>query len=127
MDKTSNNHDIPPIENLLLGGVIFTKDLFIETINEIQKQHDNDRKCSEAFKVILPNDHTSNYDNHWLQNQLIKVLQIAMNDNHENSWIEYYLWELDFGRKWKEGSIKVNSKNFKLQNVHDLWDILNII
>lgn len=106
--------------------VVFTKDMFIKAIHEIEKQYNHDRKCSDAFKVLLPNDYTSNYDNHWLQNQLIEILQIAMNDNHKDSWIEYYLWELDFGRKWKKDSVKVKGKNFKLQNAYDLWDLLNL-
>lgn len=126
MEKVSNKHQTATDSYTMLGNVVFSKELFVETINEIEKQHRHDSKCSEAFKVILPNDYTSNYDNHWLQNQLVKVLQIAMNDNHKDSWIEYYMWELDFGRKWKKDSVKVKGKNFKLQNAYDLWDLLNL-
>ncbi len=104
----------------------FTKKLFIETINEIEKQYNHDHKCSSAFRVILPNDYTTCYDNHWLQNQLVKLLQIAMNDNHEHSWIEYYLWELSFGKKYKPGCLKIDGKNFKLKTPSDLWDLLNL-
>lgn len=113
-------------ENNVLGKIVFTKDMFIKAINEIEKQYNHDRKCSDAFKVILPNDYTSNYDNHWLQNQLVEILQIAMNDNHKESLIEYFMWELDFGRNWKEDSIKIDGKNVKLQNANDLWDLLNL-
>src|SRR5690554_3234019 len=112
--------------NKVLGEIIFTKDMFINAIHEIEKQCNHDNKCAEAFKVILPNDYTSNYDNHWLLNQLIEILKIAMNDNHEYSWIEYYLWGLDFGRKWKKGSVIINNKDFKLQNAYNLWDLLNM-
>jgi hypothetical protein len=80
-----------------------TKELFVETIEALQKQYEHDAECSKAFKTILPNDYTSSYDNHWLTNQLVKLLQIAMNDENEDSWIEYYLWELDFGKKYKDG------------------------
>ena len=48
-----------------------------------------------------------------------------MNDNNSNSWIEYYLWELDFGRNWKKGIIKTKSIDFKLQSPSHLWDLLN--
>ncbi len=108
-----------------LNKIIFTKDLFIETINEIENQYNHDRKCSDAFKVILPNDYTSCYDNHYLQNQLMKILKIAMDDNNKDSWIEYYMWELDFGKKWKKGYITSDGKDVKLRNVSDLWDLLN--
>jgi hypothetical protein len=107
-----------------LGRLSVTKDLFIETIQEIHKQVEHDRKCADAFKVILPEDHISTYKNHWLQNQLIKCLQLAMNDNHGHSWIEYFMWELDFGMKWKEDSVKIKGKSFKLQSPEDLWNLL---
>lgn len=110
----------------VLGNVVFSKDLFIETINEIEKQHRHDSKCSEAFRVILPNDYISNYANHCLKNQLIKVLQLAMNDNHNHSWIEYYMWELDFGLKYSKGCVKIQKKDFELKNASDLWDLLNV-
>lgn len=110
----------------LLGNISFSKDLFIETINEIEKQHRHDTKCSEAFRVILPNDYISNYANHWLQNQLIKVLQLAMNDNHSHSWIEYYMWELDFGLKYSKGFVQIQKKDFELKTASDLWDLLNL-
>ena len=103
----------------------FTKDLFMKTIDAIEKQHEHDCKCSEAFKVILPNDFISNYDNYLLQNQLVEILQIAMNDHHL-SWIEHYMWELDFGRSWEKGNVTVGGKDFPLQNVHDLWALLNL-
>jgi len=110
-----------------LGHIVLSKELFTETINEIEKQHRHDCKCSEAFKVILPNDYISNYDNHWLQNQLVKVLQIAMNDDHKHSWIEYYMWELDFGLGYYEGCVEVHGKDFELKNASDLWDLLKKI
>jgi len=110
----------------LLSNVIFSRELFIETINEIEKQHRHDSKCSEAFRVILPNDYISNYTNHWLQNQLVKVLKLAMNDNHKDSWIEYYMWELDFGLKYSKGCVKIQENDFELKSASDLWDLLNV-
>lgn len=109
-----------------LGTVVFDKKMFIETMKEIEKQHNHDSKCAKAFKVLLPNDYISNYDNHWLQNQLIKIVQIAMNDNKKDSWIEYWMWELDFGKKWKENSVQIKGKSFNLQTAEDLWDLLKI-
>ena len=70
MEKVSNKHKNATDAYTMLGNVVFSKELFIETINEIEKQHRHDSKCSEAFRVVLPNDYISNYANHWLQNQL---------------------------------------------------------
>ena len=126
MEETKNTEQNATDIYTVLGNVVFSKELFIETINEIEKQHRHDSKCSEAFRVILTNDYISNYANHWLQNQLVKLLQIAMNDNHKHSWIEYYMWELDFGSKYSKGCVKIQNKDFELKTASDLWDLLNV-
>lgn len=120
----SKNAGTKPELYMVLGNVYFSKELFIETISEIEKQVRHDKKCSDAFEVILPSDYVSSYDNSFLQNQLVKIIQLAMNDNHKDSWIEYFMWEMDFGRKYKEGSVTFHGKNFELKTASDLWDLL---
>jgi hypothetical protein len=115
-----------PISESLESQMSITKELFIETIGELEKQKIHDRKCSDAFQVILPHDYTSGYDNHWIQEQLIKVLKIATNDNTQHSWIEYFIWELDFGKKYEDGRVQMSGKDIKLQTASDLWDLLNL-
>ena len=115
-----------PISESTDSQMSITKELFIETIGEIEKQKIHDRKCSDAFKVLLPHDYTSGYDNLFLQEQLIKILKIATNDNHKDSWIEYFIWELDFGLLCEDGRVKVSGKDFKLETASDLWDLLNL-
>lgn len=101
------------------------KQLFIETIEAIEKQYRHDQKCNEAFKTILPNDYVSGYDNHLLSNQLTKLLQLAMNDAHKYSWIEYFMWELDFGSKYKEGyATNKDGSNIDLSTAGALYDFL---
>lgn len=100
------------------------KGIFIETIEELKQQLDHDVRCGEAFTAILPNDFVSGYDNHWVVNQLIKMLKVITNDDSQHSWIEYYIWELDFGRKWKKGMVSVNGIDYKLKTTNDLWNII---
>ena len=113
-------------QNTLLGVVHFSRELFIETMDTLYKQYQHDNECSKAFRVILPNDHISNYDNHLLTNQLVKLMQIAMKDAHKDSWIEYYMWELDFGEKYSKGcATNKDGSNIDLSNAGTLWDFLN--
>jgi len=106
----------------MLGNIKFTKELFVETMDVIEKQYRHDFKCSEAFKVILPFDHVSTYVNHYTTDQLIKILKIAMNDSYD---IRYFIHDLDFGKKYYPGCIKIDGKNFELKSSSDLWDLLN--
>ena len=102
-----------------------TKDLFIESIEAIKAQFEHDAKCHKAFCAILPNDYVTNYDYHKVINQLLKLLQVAMNDQSDPSWIEYYIYELDFGSRWTESRVTRNGQSIKLETVEDLWNILS--
>jgi hypothetical protein len=99
-----------------------TKDLFVSSVTALRMQIDRDRKCSEAFGVILPNDHVSVYDNSCLIDAIIALLKEAVNDTDD--WIDYFVWELDFGRDYKDGCVTADGKNIPLKTVDDLWDIL---
>lgn len=103
------------------------EELFIESINAIQQQYEHDYKCSQAFKTILNNDYISGYNNDIIHLQLIKILEtlISKNYNREQSWIDYFIYDLDFGKQWSPGMIIINKKDFKLQTPKDLWDLLN--
>ena len=101
-----------------------TEELFTETIQALQAQSKHDAECSEAFSLILPHDYVSGYDNSRLRDQLIKLLQVAMNDTEPNGLIEFFIYELDFGRKWQPSSLTVNGNNVPLQTPKQLYDLL---
>ena len=124
MEQTHSSADMA--QNPMLGVFYFSREIFIETMDTLKKQYQHDNECSRAFRVILPNDHISNYDNHLLTNQLVKLMQIALNDAHKHSWIEYYMWELDFGKKYNKGcATNKDGSNINLSNAGTLWDFLN--
>ena len=50
------------------------------------------------------------------------LLKLAMED--ECDWIGYYMYELDWGNKYKRGSVKENNKNIPLKTIEDLYNML---
>lgn len=98
------------------------KELFIESINNIEKQFEIDKKCHDAFSIILPNDYVSGYDYNLILKQLLKLLKIEFNDI--NDWIGYFIWELDFGKSFKLGMVKDNGQNCDLSNSEKLYEFL---
>lgn len=84
------------------GLLTIGKELFVETITALHQQYAHDEQCAKAIGSVFPNDFISAYDNHLVNNQLVKLLQVAFNDNHKDSWIEYFMYELDFGTKANE-------------------------
>lgn len=99
--------------------MIITEDIFIETIEALEEQRRIDQKCHEAFTVILPNDYVSGYDNSILFKQLIKLID-------KDDWVDYFVWELDFGKNYEEGMIKIHGENFELRTAKDLFKLINL-
>lgn len=54
-----------------------TKEVFIRCIDAIRKQIEHDRKCTQAFEVIMPHRHMTGYDNNTLYSQLIELRTTA--------------------------------------------------
>jgi len=97
---------------------------FSEIMEKIKKQIEIDRKCSDAFSTLLPNDYVSGYDNNNLFTALIKLLETIYNDQ-ETKWIDYFIWELDFGKE--NDRLKAYDKNKKeipLKTIDNLYDLL---
>jgi len=110
------------------GSINFTRKTFISAMGEIEKQYKHDRKCSDAFDVILPEDFTTGYDNHYLLNKLLEIIKIAFNDNHKDSWIDYFIYDLNFGKEYSIGMITdKDGSDINLSNTNRLYDFLKEI
>ena len=107
------------------------KQLFIEAIEAIQTQVQLDIEVSKHLGKAFPDAFEANLlpKNHFLQNALIHVLQVEMNDlqlcEHGQSWIEYFLWELNFGEENYRLKVTQNGKEIKMSNAAELYDFLN--
>jgi hypothetical protein len=107
------------------GELIITKEIFIEILLNIQNQSNHDDKCNEAFKIILPDTFGGYYNNSFLHSSLLYLLKIAFNDNHKDSWIDYFIYELDFGSKYKNGCVtNKDGSNIDLSTSEKLYDFL---
>ena len=102
-----------------------TKQLFIESIEAFRLQRQHDENCLAAFSIILPNCYVSYYDNSFLLNQAVKLLKIEFMDNHDFSWIDYFIEELQFGSKYKIGcALHKDGTNIDLSTSANLYDFL---
>ena len=101
------------------------KQLFVETIDAVEKQVKLDVAVSNHLGKAFPDAFTATLmpRNEILQNALIKILKIEMNDL-EDSWIEYFCWELDFGKNNHRLTVTSNKKEIPLSNASELYDFL---
>lgn len=97
-----------------------TKKEFVEIIGEIKKYHkkiDNiqialEENCEEA--LLFPPS---------LETTLVNTLELAFNDTDD--MIGYFIYELEFGKKWTEGTVLDKDGNdIKMQTTGDLYDYL---
>lgn len=107
------------------GQLVITKEMFVKIINSIKKQHELDNNCNVAFGTILPNDYVTGYDYELISNELMSLIKNAFNDNHKDSWIDYFIYDLEFGCKYKEGMITHKDGRFiDLSTSEKLYDFL---
>ena len=108
-----------------VGELLITKELFTEVMNALRKQQEIDAKCDAAICSVFPDATVAIYDHSKVSNSLVGLLQKAMNDEHVESWIEYYMYELDFGQKYRKGCVKdKDGSNIKLATAEDLYNLL---
>ena len=87
-------------------------DEFQTQLDRLTRAYTNSTKESADY-IHLPTLFDSN----------INLLETLMGDKAE--WISFWIYELDFGRKYKEGSVKyVNGENIVLKTTKDLWNLL---
>ena len=65
----------------------------------LKKQFKHDEKCEEAIKILFE-DGQGFYDYSEVLLALEQVLKLEFSDQHKDSWIDYFIYELDFGKKW---------------------------
>ena len=101
-----------------------TKELFIATINSIQKQIEIDRKNSSMLQEMFPDDRIyCGYNNSELFNALNKILKESMKDKYD--WIDYFMYELDFGEKYYDGCVLDKDKSIiDLSTAENLYEFL---
>ncbi len=105
------------------------KELFIKAIDAIENQVRYDISVSKKISEVYPDAFQANliYNNSSIVNALIEVLQDAMKDDIVVSWIEYYCFELDFGKENYRLKVYDKDKNeIPLATAEDLYNILTI-
>jgi len=101
---------------------MISKELFIKAIDTIEKQFKHDEECSKAIKVLFE-DGQGFYN----YSEVLIVLEDILSNlfkDEANSWIQYFIYELEFGKKWTNTSITDNGKSVKLRNASELYDFL---
>lgn len=102
-------------------NIIISKEDFIIIINDLQKTNDYQTGLNRYFKNHDVDGYIYQPD---CSCSVVKLLHAIFGSADIDEWISYFCFELDFGRKWKQGRIKGSGKDIKLENASDLYDLL---
>jgi hypothetical protein len=86
-------------------------------INKLKESTDRIDTLSKAIRSDVLYDITDH-----MFDMIVDILEICFND--KGKWIEYWVFELDFGNKYKDGMIKNGKTTIPLKTVKDLYDLL---
>jgi len=99
---------------------MLTKKEFTDAMTAIVEQNAEDDRISKALRSICPD--SCFYSTKHATKGLLNLLKSTMKDSYE--WIEYWLYELECGEKYKAGSITQDGKYIKLSTISDLYALL---
>ena len=108
-----------------------TKLMFCETIKRLRESSDLQDKVNALFRASRDNIELDFMNAAALQisheSTVVKLLEILMNDSDDGygSNISYFIYELDYGRKYEPGMITdENDREIDLSTAEKLYDYL---
>lgn len=101
--------------------MILDRELFNEMMEFIKERS----KAGDAINEVLDKEDLSCFSNIYdkYEIKVIEWLERIMNDT-ENSWISYWVYSLDFGNSWREGTVTENGQDIPLKTSDDLYNLL---
>lgn len=97
------------------------KELFIEIIEDIKKVYYFQENMNSFFRENGADGYIFTPD---CTGSVLKLLHSIFSDTDKDEWISYFCFELEFGTKWKPGTITENGKDIRLGTIDDLYNLL---
>ena len=95
---------------------------FIDSLKRIKVIIDNIDGVHKALKKLDPD-----FGGFYLANvetEMLHLLKIAIND--DSDWISYFVYDLEWGKKWKKGMITSrDGKDIPLKTINDVYNIMH--
>lgn len=97
------------------------RDLFIKTIYNIIELNEESEKFNDLMCKI-----DSEFGGGYIHNKSISILLSILKELvDDDDMIDYFCWELDFGKKWYPGCIiDSDGTNIKLSTPEELWEAI---
>lgn len=103
---------------------LITQEEFERYINHIRARTILHRALNDAFyDYNQAQEYCASIDLPTLEPDLVELLEKVTHD--EDEWIRYWIYEIDFGRKYHRWGVTIDDKPVWLLTTENLWDLLN--
>lgn len=107
-----------------MSDLYISKEKFLKLMNKMYNdlcfEEDLNRMCSDKQLI---EGFINVYDSY--MSETIELLHLIFGKADADHWIEYYCYELDFGRNYKPGAIQADDGiDIPLKTPEDLWNLL---
>lgn len=98
------------------------KELFLEIMSEVQKTYEYQEGLNDFLKK-------QDVDGYIYQPDCVcstlKLMHYIFGEKDADEWISYFCFELDFGKKYKDGLVKnAYGDDIVLKTLDDLYELL---
>lgn len=93
----------------------------ITALKELAEIESGINSLLNKYKVARENEAKIHFPT--LETNVVELLKTITNDTDE--WIDYWIYELDFGDRDNGNRVTIDSKPILLKTVRELWDLLN--
>lgn len=100
------------------------KKQFIHIMDQLEEQYKLDSKNADLIEQVFPDSLLGVYDNTRLHNIVLEMLQREFDDEGKYSNIDYFIYELDFGKEWTNKSIEDHGVIIDISDSGKLYDYL---
>ena len=95
------------------------KKQFVNIIKELVSIKRDEYNFNKAFKKLEPDFNYISFGRY--ENLIVRSLELAMNDT--SKWIQYWLYECDYGRDTKN-KVTINGKKVSIKTPEDLYNCI---
>ena len=98
------------------------KDEFVDAINDVESVFKYQEGLNNYFRKNNVEGYIFQPD---CSSTALRLLHIIFGEADKDKWIEYFCFELNFGRKWESGMItEKDGTDIILKTPEDLYDLL---
>lgn len=100
---------------------ILNKEEFVSVMEDLKEANDYQQDLNAFFQKHDVDGYIFQPD---CSCTVIRLLHILFGEQDENEWINYFCFDLDFGRKWKPGKVSAKGNDIRLSTPEELYDHL---